>query len=581
MNSDNYTTFESLLDKSGDVNTAITRRDEFKTFPIYKKILEQSKDLDVFNGIRINERINFIVHNMKIQFCLKCGKPYIEFPKSQKTYSLCSHNKKHNVDQKMVIHSRIDEANKQFISSLTNKKLILAQIEFDIKLNELLKKNENYAFVISNKFKDFYHDCVVKTSELIPFDVNDFNFRERIYLLSNNIAQIPTCCYCGKPVQFINRVVGYAKSCPSCKYQKNADTRSIKLNNQILQVISSDRYEIISIPKLVNFEPLVIKCRKCGSISEHFIKNGRLQHINENTLLCKKCEIPKSKGEEDVYNFIRTITTDKIIHGVGGRKTIYPRELDIYVPSKKLAIEYDGLYWHSEAHGANRNSQLEKTLLCDEKHIQLIHIFEDEWLQKQDIVKSRLSNLFGVYDNVVFARKCEIRLVDSKTSQSFQNENHIQGSCKSKISLGLFFNNELISLMTFGKCRFDKKHEWELLRFCNKLGYHIPGAAGKLLKYFERNNNPKSLVSYADRRWSVGKLYEALGFTLTHKSPPNYWYLYNNDFEQRLNRINFQKHKLKNKLDKFDSNKSEYENMRDNGYCRIFDCGNLVYEKIY
>ena len=100
----------------------------------------------------------------------------------------------------------------------------------------------------------------------------------------------------------------------------------------------------------------------------------------------------------------------------------------------------------------------------------------------------------------------------------------MQGAVNAKVNLGLFYEDELVSLMTFGKCRFDKKHEWEMLRFCNKLGYHIVGGAGKLLKHFERNLKPKSLVSYADRRWSQGKLYKALGFKLDHISAPNYWY---------------------------------------------------------
>ena len=133
--------------------------------------------------------------------------------------------------------------------------------------------------------------------------------------------------------------------------------------------------------------------------------------------------------------------------------------------------------------------------------------------------------------------------------------------------------------MTFGKCRFNKKYEWELLRFCNKLGYHIPGGASKLLTYFERTYKPKSLISYADRRWSQGKLYRALGFNLDHVSEPNYWY-FNNIFSLE-SRIKYQKHKLKDILEKFDPNLTEVENMIMNGYHRIFDCGNLVFVKKY
>ena len=132
--------------------------------------------------------------------------------------------------------------------------------------------------------------------------------------------------------------------------------------------------------------------------------------------------------------------------------------------------------------------------------------------------------------------------------------------------------------MTFGKCRFDKKHEWEMLRFCSKLGYHVVGGAGKLLKHFEKTYQPKSLVSYADRRWSQGKLYKALGFKLNHASGPNYWYFKNLKLESR---IKYQKYKLKDILEVFDESKTEVENMIANGYHMIYDCGNLVFEKTY
>ena len=134
--------------------------------------------------------------------------------------------------------------------------------------------------------------------------------------------------------------------------------------------------------------------------------------------------------------------------------------------------------------------------------------------------------------------------------------------------------------MTFSKPRFDKRHEWELVRFCSKIGWHIPGAAGKLLKAFERAYAPKSLVSYADRRWSTGNLYKALGFRFVRNSLPNYWYFKNPSLRLE-SRIKYQKHRLKGLLPKFDENKTEVENMKANGYSRIFDCGNMVFVKEY
>lgn len=186
--------------------------------------------------------------------------------------------------------------------------------------------------------------------------------------------------------------------------------------------------------------------------------------------------------------------------------------------------------------------------------------------------------MLGIYDKTIYARNCEVREVSSKESSAFQEANHLQGSVKAKVHLGLYAKGQLVSLMTFGKCRFDKKHEWEMLRFCSKLGCHIPGAAGKLLKHFEQTCHPKSLVTYADRRWSQGKLYRALGFKFDHVSVPNYWYVKGMAV---LSRQNCQKHKLKAKLNVFDEDKSELQNMLDNGYFRIYDCGNYVFVKTY
>lgn len=252
-------------------------------------------------------------------------------------------------------------------------------------------------------------------------------------------------------------------------------------------------------------------------------------------------------------------------------------ELDIYVPDMKLAFEFDGLYWHSE----EKHEHLNKTESCEKQGIHLIHIFENEWDFKRKIVESRVKNLLRIYDKVVYARKCEVKEVPSKDSFEFQNINHIQGGVHSKVNLGLYYDDELISLMTFSKPRFNKKYYWELVRFCNKLGYHVPGGASKLLKHFERNYNPKSIISYADRRWTMNSnntVYDKLGFKLNSISQPDYWYWKDSEFSHRSK---YQKHKLKSLLQTFDASKTEIQNMTDNGYRRIFDCGNLVYVKEY
>lgn len=282
-----------------------------------------------------------------------------------------------------------------------------------------------------------------------------------------------------------------------------------------------------------------------------------------------------SVGETELFDYVKSICPDAV---QSNRTLIAPQELDIYIPSKNLAIEFDGLYWHSDDIKSDKNYHLNKTKLCEAKDIHLIHVFENEWLHKRDIVKSRIALAINAIAVTIGARKCDIVELSSKDARKFLNDNHLQGATNAKIRLGLLYNDELVSVMTFSKSRFSKKYEWELIRFCSKLNYQIQGAASKLLRYFERKYNPVSIVSYADRRWSrsAGAVYSQLGFTYSHTSGPDYWYWRNDEF---YHRITCQKHKLANMLEKFDSSITEAENMYANGFKRIFDCGNLVFAK--
>ena len=322
------------------------------------------------------------------------------------------------------------------------------------------------------------------------------------------------------------------------------------------------------------------RCKACGT---EFASNWDNGHACQ----CPVC-FPQLHGtshqEQELVDYLKSIVDpEKVFNKDRKNKLADGREVDVLVEmtDKKLAIEYDGLYWHSDQYGKNRNYHLSKTEECERNGIQLVHIFENEWLTKKDIVKSRLKSFLGIYDKTIYARSCLVKEVNKKESREFQEKNHIQGSINSKVNFGLYHDDKLISLMTFGKCRYNKRYEWELLRFCNKLGYHVPGAASKLLKQFEDNYSPKSLISYADRRYSMGKLYHALNFKLDHVSSPDYWYFKPQNTSILYSRIRFQKHKLKNLLEKFDESKTEVENMLDNGYYRIFDCGNLVFVKEY
>jgi hypothetical protein len=245
------------------------------------------------------------------------------------------------------------------------------------------------------------------------------------------------------------------------------------------------------------------------------------------------------------------------------------QELDIYLPELKIAFEYDGIYWHSDR---DRKYHLCKTESCLTQDIKLYHIFSNEWLDpiKQSIWKSIIASALGESKRI-FARKCEIRKVDRPAR--FLIENHLQGACASSIAYGLFYQNELVCLAAFGKARYSKKYDFELLRFCNALNTNAIGGFSRLLSHF-RKHHEGSIVTYADRRLSCGDVYEKNGFSFSHASQPNYFYWKGSEWHGRER---FQKHRLKDLLEKFDANLSERENMRANGWHQIYDCGNLVY----
>ena len=330
-------------------------------------------------------------------------------------------------------------------------------------------------------------------------------------------------------------------------------------------------------------------------LEKEFVENNRFD-IYE---FCEYCDIGYQTGlfyknyfniktpnirrncltQQEIYDFIlQYIEAD-----FNNRKVINPQELDIYIPSKNIAIEFDGLLYHSSGYSSlsQCNSleeyptyHLEKTQACIEKGIQLFHIFENEWRDKKEIWQSVLLNAIGKSERV-YARKCIIKEVPFKEAKEFLEKNHLQGTCSSKVNIGLYSGNTLVSLMTFGRPRFNKLYDYELLRFCNNLNTSVVGGASKLLSYFIKTYNPKSILSYANLRWSTGNLYEQLGFTLISQSSPNYFY-FNEDFILH-SRIEFQKHKLKDKLENYNPDLTESENMYNNGYRKIYDCGNLVY----
>jgi len=305
----------------------------------------------------------------------------------------------------------------------------------------------------------------------------------------------------------------------------------------------------------------------CDNCNKEFLHTGYYTNPK-----CPICDT-KSKFEKEMADFLSTLNID---FEANNRQSIQPYELDFFIPSLNIGIECNGIYWHSELF-KDKNYHNVKYQLCKEKGIQLIQVFENEWIHKKDIVKSIIENKMKLTSTRIFARKCKIQEINTEKNK-FLSENHIQGNDKANVSIGLFYEGKLVSAMTFCKPRFNKNYEWELSRFCNKMNTSVVGASSKLLAYFERNYIPSSIITYADKRYSNGNLYNQLNFSLSHSSSPNYFYKQGTEL---LSRHRFQKHKLSGLLPIFDENKTEAENMKDNNYLRIYDCGNLVFTKVF
>lgn len=251
------------------------------------------------------------------------------------------------------------------------------------------------------------------------------------------------------------------------------------------------------------------------------------------------------------------------------------KELDIYIPSKNIAIEVNGLYWHSYHPDSNKTEiklrHIEKTQLAATHGIDLIHITDFEWSEKTNIIKSILLSKLGL-NKRIFARNCTIRSLDSKEEREFVNRYHIQGYIPSKIAAGLFYQDNLVSLMSVNKSRFTDDAEYELLRYCTKEGITVVGGGSKLLSHLRKSCS--SIVTYCDLSKSSGNGYVAIGFIHLRDTGPGYFWT---DGNTVISRFKAQRAQLQKWLPGYDQTLSEADNMFAAKYRRYHDCGNRVF----
>lgn len=322
-----------------------------------------------------------------------------------------------------------------------------------------------------------------------------------------------------------------------------------------------------------------VRCRKCGDI---FVVRTLGQLREENiTNRCRVCHpveqvMGPTRLENDFEDFLNELG---VRYHKNCRRIIPPQEIDYYLPDHNVGFELDGLFWHCEEQKPDPGYHLKKTEGCLEKGVRLIHIFEDEWARKRDICENIIRNVLGMDTVRIGARECEVREVTGKDCKRFIEENHIQGFIGFRYGYGLYYENKLVSVMTFGKLRRnlgykDEDDTYEILRLCTRNGVSVSGGASRMLKAFIKAHKPKRIITYCDRRWSNGDVYEKMGFTFVRDTKPNYFYVIK---DARKNRFAFRKNLLVERYG-CPAGMTEKEFCRRNHWYRIYDCGSKLYE---
>lgn len=361
--------------------------------------------------------------------------------------------------------------------------------------------------------------------------------------------------------------IGYTKTGKASSY----DTKTFI--DKCKQVYGEDRYSYDKVEYVNSKTKVAIYCNKESDGVPH-----GLFYTSPDLFLqgkgCPICGHQLSKNENEIYNIIcDEIGSDNVIHN--DTTLLNGLELDIYVPSKNLAIEYDGLRWHSEYFKKDEHYHYNKTKECNDKGIRLIHIFEDEYIEHKEVVVNKIKHILNadINNKCIGARKCTVKEISNTLSNKFLETYHIQGSVASSIYLGAFYDDELVAVMTFKR---EKRNCYDLNRFSTKTEYRLPGIASKIFKYFIRKYNPDRVKSFLDRRWNqecFNNVYNSIGFEVEAILPINYSYIMGN---KRFHKFSFRKPILSKKYN-LPLSMTEHEMCQAINAYRIWDCGLVRY----
>jgi hypothetical protein len=475
------------------------------------------------------------------------------------------------------------------------------------KTNKKFRDYANIAGSLTNHIKNLYPDVIIPSSykRRKIFESTGKYWHEEYFNLIDQEKQLTKKCkYCDwETIDIENKTGSYVNHLIK-SHNKTIEQYLLEFPDEIIYhntfIKQQQRDDILS--KKDNY----LICSICGEKMKH-INNSHLKTHNTtpeeyklqygiNSLMSNSLTLsttkrlnqynqdlihfsPVSKDEVDIKNLITSFGFTVIERD---RKILNGMEIDLMVSDLNLGIEYNGNKFHTEYYGGKYpNYHLDKLKISNSKGFGLIQIFEDEWILKKDIVINKIKHILGVSSGKkIGARKCKIKEILTNEKNNFLEQYHIQGADTASIKLGAFYENELIAVMTFKNITIK---DFELTRFATNYNYIIPGIASKLLKYFIRHYQPKKIINFADRRWTIKKddnLYTKLNFKLIEVTRPDYKY-YNTKIHRykRYHKFQFRRKNLIKKYD-INPNLTEKEMMKELGYDRIWDCGLFKYELI-
>lgn len=351
---------------------------------------------------------------------------------------------------------------------------------------------------------------------------------------------------------------------------QDASDKRFKENEifEIIEEYAPGLFILITDPKDYRnkYQKIEIQCTKC------FNNQKKTMMMIKNSPKCFFCHPKESVAQLEIYNFVKNLCDDAEL---SNRTVINPKEIDIVVPSRRIAIEYNGLYYHSEECLKDyKTYHYNKTLICEKAGYELFHIFQDEWKYNSEIIKSMLKSKLGLIDKKIFARKCEIKEILIPERRKFFNINHLNGDANSKKAWGLFYDKQLVSVLSIRRPRQKKKYSdaYEITRFACLLDTIVIGGFSKLVKYaieWIKKNDPKirRLMSYVDLEHGNGKSYEKTGFSLIGITVNKFYWT---DGHYRM-------HRLSTKADK-SKNMSQQDVANEKGVFAIYGCPNKVFE---